>query len=203
MRRWVVAFVGALVLVGGTGAAVAVAVAVEPSTLEVRRLTVHADRDLGSQFGGRVGVTVRFRVVNTGTAIIEPVARIELESQIGGGTTSAPIALPALEPGEHVDVARTAGSLLPFGSVHATVTVRADGAVARASASTPVVPWYLLVIVVGALAFAYAVLAERRRASPRAREVVEVVEVGEALRPDTPVPTAAPSCRISGESVRR
>jgi hypothetical protein len=120
----------------------------DSSPVAVRGLAVAVDRDLASQFGGRVDVTVRFRVVNTGGETLHPTARIELESQIGGGARSAPIELASLGPGEHVDVTRTAGSLLPFGSAHAVVTVRAADGVTTASASTPVVPWLLLLVVV-------------------------------------------------------
>jgi hypothetical protein len=120
---------------------------VESSPVEVRALTVDVDSGLGSQFGGRVDVTVRFRVVNTGTETVQPTARIQLESQIGGGTTSAPIELDALDAGDHADVVRTAGSLLPFGSAHVVVTVRAGDDVTTAKASRAVIPWLLLVVV--------------------------------------------------------
>jgi hypothetical protein len=147
----------AVPIAGGAGAA-------ESPTVEVRDVTVDVDRDLGSQFGGRVDVTVRFRVANTGDASVQPTACIELESQIGGGTTSAPIELEELRAGEHVDITRTAGSLLPFGSAHVTVTVRSDGELAHASASTPVIPWLLLVVIVAVLVI---VLAARRARQPR------------------------------------
>ena len=68
---------------------------------------------------------------------MQPTARIKLESQIGGGATSAPIDLGSLAPGEHVEVTRTAGSLLPFGSAHVDVTVRADGEVSNGELPPP------------------------------------------------------------------
>src|SRR5690348_11675769 len=71
----------------------------ESSPVEVHDLTVDVDRDLGSEFGGRVDVTVRFRVVNTSDETVQPTARIKLESQIGGGTTSVPIELESVAPG--------------------------------------------------------------------------------------------------------
>jgi hypothetical protein len=135
------------------------------SSVEVRDLTVDVDRDLGSDFGGRVDVTVRFRVVNTSDATVQPTARIALESQIGGGTTSAPIELEPVGPGEHVDVVRTAGSLLPFGSAHATVTVRAGDDITTATGSKPVVPWFLLVVVAVVLVLAIGFSRARRARS--------------------------------------
>ncbi len=108
--------------------------AAESSTVRVPNLTVDTDGGVGGQFGGRVDVTVRFRVVNTGSQPVEPAARIKLESQIGGGATSAPVDAGSLAPGERVDLTRTAGSLLPFGSAHVTVTVRADGELASTRA---------------------------------------------------------------------
>lgn len=141
--------------------------AADSSTVAVRGVSVDVDRDLASELGGRVDVTVRFRVVNTGDQPVQPTARIELESQIGGGASSAPIELDPIQPGEHADVVRTAGSLLPFGSAHATVTVRAGDDVTTATGAEPVVPWLLLIVVaavlVGAIAFSRA-----RRARSRA-----------------------------------
>jgi len=139
------------------GVPIATAGAAELAPVAVRRLSVDVERDLGSQFGGRVDVTVHFRVVNTGTEPLQPTARIRLESQIGGGTTSAPMALEVLGPGEHADVARTAGALLPFGSARVVVTVRADGRTTTASATTPVVPWLLLAMAVGVIVLVVAI----------------------------------------------
>ena len=95
---------------------------------------------------------------------MQPTTRIELESQIGGGTTSAPIALPSIAAGEHVDVTRTAGSLLPFGGAHVVVTVRADGGITTASASAAVIPWLLLLVVLAiVLGIGLAIRRLRRR----------------------------------------
>jgi hypothetical protein len=143
------------------GASVAAA-----SNVDVRDVRVDTRGGIGAQFGGRVDVTVRFRVVNAGTQPITPTARVKLESQIGGGTTSAPLALEPLDPGEHLDVVRTAGSLLPFGSAHVVVTVRADDHVTTATASTPVVPWLLMVTAVAVVLGVFG--AWRLRASRRA-----------------------------------
>jgi hypothetical protein len=158
-----VALVAVAAVPSGAGAA-------ESARVEVREVTVDVDRDLGSEFGGRVDVTVRFRVVNTSDETVQPTARIELESQIGGGTTSAPIELESVGPGDHVDVVRTAGSLLPFGSAHATVTVRAGDDVTTATASEPIVPWFLLVVVAVVLVLAIGFSRARRARSRDGRD---------------------------------
>lgn len=168
MSRLSAAAVLTVLAVTGAGAAPAGAA----SPVEVRDLTVEVDRNLGSQFGGRVDVTVHFRVVNTGREPVQPTTRIELESQIGGGTTSAPIALPSIAAGEHVDVARTAGSLLPFGGAHVVVTVRAGDEMTTASASTPVIPWLLLLAVLVVLVVVGVGIAMRRRTRSKAPEFV-------------------------------
>jgi hypothetical protein len=151
----VLAAVAAVTLPGGASAAAA-------SKVEVRDVRVDTRGGIGAQFGGRVDVTVRFRVVNTGSQPITPTARVKLESQIGGGTTSAPLALEPIEAGEHVDVVRTAGSLLPFGSAHVVVTVRTDDHVTTATASTPVIPWLLVVGAVVVLLAVFGVWRLRR-----------------------------------------
>jgi hypothetical protein len=141
---------------GGAAAAPSAESSTDASTVEIRELRVEVERDLASQFGGRVDAAVRFQVVNTGDDAIAPIASIQLESQIGGGTSSAPLALGAIAPGADVDVTRTAGSLLPFGSAHVTVTVRADDGVTTATASRAVIPWLLLVLVAAVAMIAIA-----------------------------------------------
>lgn len=163
--------VAVLAVLAVTGAGTAQAGAVP--TVEVRDLTVDVDRDLGSQFGGRVDVTVHFRVANTGSEPVQPTTRIELESQIGGGTTSAPIAMPPIAAGDHVDVVRTAGSLLPFGGAHVVVTVRTGDEMTTASASTPVIPWLLLLAVLVVVVVVVAVvvgIVTRRKTRSKAPE---------------------------------
>src|SRR3954452_2839604 len=166
---------GRLLLVGAVGTALAVvalsgvAGAAKSPPVEVRGVTVDVERDFGSQFGGRVDVTVRFRVVNTGDEALPPIARIELESQIGGGATSAPLELEMLGAGDHVDVVRTAGSLLPFGSAHVTVTLRAGDDVTIRTASEPVIPWFLLAVVAVALVLPIVFSRARRAWSRGAR----------------------------------
>jgi hypothetical protein len=158
----VVAALAVVVVPGGVAAR-----APQSWTVGIPDQTLDVDSDLASQFGGRVDVTVRFRVENTGDAPVQPTARIELESQIGGGTASAPMELRVIAPGDSVDVTRTAGSLLPFGSAHVTVTVRTDDEVTTASSSTPVIPWLLLLTIVGVLVAAVVVRRVRRLREPQ------------------------------------
>ena len=131
-------------------------------SVTVQHLTVDVDRGAVAMAGGRVDVETRFHVVNAGTAPVEPVVRILVESQIGGGVHSAPIALGTVGPGERVTVTRTIRSVLPFGSVRVVVSVRADGRTTTARASKAVVPWLLLLAVVVVVAVAIALRARRR-----------------------------------------
>jgi hypothetical protein len=159
LRRGLV--VGAALALAVPGAGDAAAAQAAP--VEVRRLTIDVDPGIGGRFGGRVDVAVRFRVVNTGNGSVRPTARIQVESQIGGGTSSTPITLPAIAAGEQVGVARTIRSVLPFGSVQVVVTVRADGRASTATASAAVVPWLLLVAVLVLLGIVIGVRRVLRR----------------------------------------
>ncbi len=133
------------------------------ANVTVEDLTVDIDRGLGGQFGGRVDVEARFRVVNAGETAVAPVVRIRVESQIGGGVRSAPTSLGPLAPGDQVGVTRTVRSVLPFGSVNVVVSVRAEGRTTTATASKAVIPWLLLLVVLVVLVVVAAVLAVRAR----------------------------------------
>jgi hypothetical protein len=134
-------------------------------TVEVRDLHVAVDAGVTGRLGGRVEVDVTYRVVNTGKQAIRPTTRLRVSSQIGGGTTSRSSRIPTLAPDESFEVREVVTGVLPFGSVTATVTVRADGATTTATASAAVIPWFLLLAIV--LAAAVTGLAWRRRVTRR------------------------------------
>ncbi len=164
-RRWFL--VGTLVALAASGVVDAGA-ATGGAAVVVRDLTVDVDPGIGGRFGGRVDVQVRFRVVNTATEPLRPTATVRVESQIGGGTASAPIHLPTIAAGAHVDVTRTIRSVLPFGSVRVVASVRADGHTTTATGSTAVIPWFFLFTLVALLGVALAVRRVRSSRVPRA-----------------------------------
>jgi len=132
----------------------------DPAVRELE-LTVHPG--VGGRFGGRVDVEIRYRVVNRGSHAVQPTTRLRVTSQIGGGVTRGPTPIPSLAPGASFPVHERVTGVLPFGSVTATVTVRASGTTTTASASTAVVPWFaLLSLAIGALA-GWAIGRGRRR----------------------------------------
>ena len=93
--RWFL--VGTLVALAASG--VVDAGAATGPRVAVRDLAVDVDPGISGRFGGRVDVQVRFRVVNTATEPLRPTATVRVESQIGGGTASAPIRLPTIGVG--------------------------------------------------------------------------------------------------------
>ena len=163
-RRWFL--VGTLVALAASG--VVDAGAATGPMVAVRDLAVDVDPGIGGRFGGRVDVQVRFRVVNTATEPLRPTATVRVESQIGGGTASAPIHLPTIAAGAHLDVTRTIRSVLPFGSVRVVVSVRADGHTTSATGSTAVIPWFFLFTLVVLLGVALAVRRVRSSRVPHA-----------------------------------
>ena len=129
----------------------------------MRDLELTVRPGIGGRFGGRVDVEIRYRVVNRGSHVVRPTTRLRVTSQIGGGVTRGPTPLPSLAPGASFPVHERITGVLPFGSVTATVTVRANGTTTTATASTAVVPWFALFsLAIGALA-AWAILRGRRR----------------------------------------
>jgi hypothetical protein len=132
--------------------------------ITIDQVEVNTHGGLGAQFGGRVDVEVTYTVRNTGDTPAHPTSRVRVSSQIGGGVRSPAEDLGPLAPGESVTVHRTIDDVLPFGSVDAVVTVRSEAPTVTASASTPVVPWLLLtVLLVVALAATWALTRRRRK----------------------------------------
>jgi hypothetical protein len=132
--------------------------------LAVDHVDVTTEGDLGTQFGGRVDVDVRYTVHNRGDTTLHPRATVRVASQIGGGVGSPERALRTLAPGESVTVHERVEHVLPFGSVDAIVTVRSEAPTARTSESTPVVPWLLLMLVAAAIVAAIGWWVRRSRA---------------------------------------
>lgn len=137
--------------------------------LTVGGVDVTTEGDLGSQLGGRVDVDVRYTVRNTGATALHPHATVRVSSQIGGGVGSPARELRTLAPGESVTVHEHIAHVLPFGSVDAIVTVRSEAPRATASASTPVIPWLLLLVLVLLAAGVVLGVARRSRRVRRAR----------------------------------
>jgi hypothetical protein len=157
--------IGVVVALAASGVAIPDAdadAATDQTAIAVRELVVDVDAGIGGRFGGRVDVEVRFRVANAGGEPVQPTARIRVESQIGGGTTSTRIQLPSIAADGHVDVARRIGSVLPFGSVRVVVTVRTDERTTTATASTAVIPWFLLLALVVVVGVILAIRRARR-----------------------------------------
>jgi hypothetical protein len=135
----------------------------EIERLEIDGLEVDTEGGLGVQWGGRVDVDVRFTVSNTGDTTLHPTARVRVSSQIGGGVSSPVDGIRELAPGESTTVRERVEHVLPFGSVDAIITVRSEAPTVTASASTPVVPWFLLLAVTAVVVATVAILRHRRR----------------------------------------
>jgi len=141
-------------------------VATSEPQLTVEHVDVDAHGGLAEQFGGRVDVDVSFTVHNSGSVTVRPRAQVRISSQIGGGARSPTEDLGSLAPGESVTVHRMIDDVLPFGSVDAIVTVRSEAPTVTTSASTPVVPWILLLSI--ALVVIGVVVGLRRSRARRA-----------------------------------
>ena len=133
--------------------------------LTVGGIDVTTEGDLGSQLGGRVDVDVRYTVSNTGDTALHPRATVRVASQIGGGVGSPTRELRTLAPGESVTVHEHIAHVLPF----AIVTVRSEAPRATASASTPVIPWLLLLVVALVAGAVVMLLVTRARRTGRVR----------------------------------
>jgi cobalamin biosynthesis Mg chelatase CobN len=144
-------------------------VATPEPQLTVEHVDVDAHGGLAEQFGGRVDVDVSFTVRNSGSVTVQPRAQVRISSQIGGGARSPTENLGPLAPGKSVIVHRRIDDVLPFGSVDAIVTVRSEAKTVTTSASTPVVPWLLLTVVLVVVIMGAWALTRRRRKARRPR----------------------------------
>jgi hypothetical protein len=134
--------------------------------LAVTAVSVATSRSLASQFGGAVDATVTYSVTNTGNETLTPAATVSLSPLLGGKKT-VHVHLPQILPGSTVTLSHTFDGVVPFGSLSASVQVRAAGVSASGGGSTAVVPWGIVVVLAVVV---LALLLRRRRTVRRRRQ---------------------------------
>jgi hypothetical protein len=148
--------------------------------LQITALRITSNTGLAGLFGGGVGVTVRYTVVNTGNVRLDPKAVLSL-SPLVGGAEHRPAVVPELLPRGSATVSEHFSSVDPFGDLHAHVSVAAAGAQASASSTAWIVPWLLVLVVallIAGLAFWYR--RHRRGGSQTLSEPGDGPQGGEA-----------------------
>ncbi len=166
--------------------------------VQVETLNVDYDNPI-ALFGG--GMTVTYRVRNTGNARVQGQVQVEATGPLGlrlGDTGKIPV--KELLPGSQIEVTRKIPGVFPAFRIGAEtvfdgVTVADGKAVPAARASTGVwaVPWLLVVLVVLVAAAVVAIAIRRRRrvsASPSPGPAPAAVSAGARRR----APAAACGC---------
>lgn len=132
-------------------------------SVDVTSMELSTSGGIGALFGGPVDAEVTYKVVNTGNVRLSPKAQLELSPLLGGDKDVKPLALPELLPRGSAIVHQKVSGVWPFGKLTASVKVTSAAAEETASASTLVIPWALLAILVGLLVLLWWWLRRRRQ----------------------------------------
>jgi archaellum component FlaF (FlaF/FlaG flagellin family) len=132
--------------------------------LAVSAVSLNTSGGFGTQFGGPVDATVTYSVTNTGNRYLKPTITVTVSGLVGGGHRFSQQLPDVLVPGSTITFRHTFDSVLPFGSVTASVKARTNVTQATGSSTAIVIPWGIVAIVV--LLIALIVLLVRRRRRP-------------------------------------
>jgi len=151
--------------------------------LALPQMSLSTTGSLATQFDGKVGARVTFRVHNAGNTILSPVAQVVLSTPFGTAAQKRFIVNDLL-PGNSLDYSVRFPAVNTYGHLHAAVSVTAIRATANASASAWTLPWVLAAIVVLVLVLlAVALVHTRRRRRARHEEAGEEVDAEAASSP--------------------
>jgi hypothetical protein len=112
-------------------------------SLQVTGVHVDTQEGVGALFGGGVGVTVDYTVVNTGNVRLDSIAHLSV-SPLLGADEHATTVIPRLLPRGSATLEQHFSNLVPFVRLRAQVYVVAQRTHASAAATEWVVPWLLL-----------------------------------------------------------
>lgn len=136
--------------------------------LSVTAVSVATKGSVATQFGGSVDATVTYSVTNSGNEYLKPAFTVSLSPLFGGGPSYEQKLPGALLPGSTVTFRHTFDSVVPFGSLTATVIAEGTGVRATGSSSAVVIPWGIVAIVVLLIVLVLLLVRRRRRSRPGA-----------------------------------
>jgi len=114
--------------------------------------------------GGPVSSTVTYTLTNTGNEILNPVAKLSVSPLIGSTVTIPPRTYPSLLPENSVTVSYQLNSKEAFLRMSANLTVTSVAGTTSASAAAWVIPWVLIVVILGLIGYFW--YRRRRRRVP-------------------------------------
>jgi len=135
------------------------------SGLAVSAVAVTTSGSVGTQFGGPVKATVTYSITNTGDRYLKPTLIVTVSGLFGGSHTYVKHIPDVLVPGSTITFRHTFDSILPFGSVTATVKARTDVTNATGGATAVIIPWGIVGIVVLLIILIVWLVRRRRRRS--------------------------------------
>lgn len=139
--------------------------------LAVTALSVQADTTLESALGGPVDSVVHYTVANTGNEVLSPNAVVSLSPLFGSGPPPQRFSLPQILPHYSVSFTVKFPRTVPYGRLSAKVLLSEGPLNASGTASTFVIPWIALLIVIVLLVGLTQLQRRRhRRKHPRAQE---------------------------------
>jgi hypothetical protein len=128
--------------------------------------------------GGPVSSTVTYTLTNTGNEILNPTAKLSVSPLLGSSVTVAPRIFPSLLPQNSVSVSYKFPSKEAFLRLTANLSVTSAAGTTSATATAWVIPWVLIVIILGLVGLIWY---RRRRRAPVTPTVPE----------DEPVPVTS------------
>ncbi len=122
--------------------------------------------------GGPVSSTVTYRLTNTGNQVLNPTAKLSVSPLLGSSTNIPPRIFPSLLPHNSATVTYHLPSKEAFLRLNANLTVTSGAGSTTATATTWVIPWILIAIILLILGLLWY-RRRRQRAAPASTEVVK------------------------------
>ena len=134
--------------------------------VSIRDASLSVQRSPAAELGGPSTVRVRLTVVNSGNTVLSPLAAVHLTTPFGDAGQRR-FHIDQLLPGNSLSYSATIPGVTALGHLHAQVTATGLRASASTGATTWVVPWLLLLLLVLAGCAVLFVNHRRRRSRTR------------------------------------
>jgi LPXTG-motif cell wall-anchored protein len=150
-------------------------------SLRITDIEIDHTTSVASLFGAPTDVSVSYTVQNTGNVRLTPTATGEVSSLFGAVSEELPRRkLPELLPRNEVTIRERVTDVLPWLRLSASVTAVAGDTRATGEASTLVIPWLFLLVLVLVAAGVWWWRRRRARAAPTMKKVKKAKKAAKA-----------------------
>jgi hypothetical protein len=134
--------------------------------LSVGALSIESGGSLARQFGAGVSGAVKLTVVNTGNTNVTPKALLSISPLVGRSRDLPKIEVPQLLPRGSATFIVPYPKVIPYGHLSANLRLSAPGVNASGSSGAFVIPWLLVLVILGLVALYIAFKRRRRKRDP-------------------------------------